>query len=399
MRSIRRLLLPEGVLVAAALVVTRVDSLRSGVADAAPTALAIALGIGALLSLRFHRGRMLLVLLLLGLSDRALTITGIPPAIPDRLAYGFVALLLPLNLMAFALLPERGALTTPGLARLVTVGLEGAAVAFAASLGTEGLAAALERPLLASLTTWTPVPQLGVALGAAALLLFLILWARQPTPIARGLFWAQVAILMALHEHGLNAATTSTWFATAGLVLAFAVLESSYALAYHDGLTGLPGRRALNEALHQLGDRYTVAMADVDHFKACNDRWGHDVGDEVLRMVASRLEGVGGGGRAFRYGGEEFAVLFPGLRPDDVRPHLEALREEVEGSSFALRRRPRPRRKPARRKTRDKLQKIAVTISIGLAESDGRSPPEAIVQAADRALYQAKENGRNRVEG
>jgi len=74
----------------------------------------------------------------------------------------------------------------------------------------------------------------------------------------------------------------------------------------------LPSRRALIERLPSLGRRYTVAMVDVDHFKNFNDTYGHDAGDQVLRMVASRLGEVSGGGTAFRYGGEEFTILFPG---------------------------------------------------------------------------------------
>ncbi|MER3423211.1 MAG: GGDEF domain-containing protein, partial [Nitrospiraceae bacterium] len=79
------------------------------------------------------------------------------------------------------------------------------------------------------------------------------------------------------------------YFAAAGLVLTLAVLQTSYAMAYHDDLTGLPGRRALNETLLKLSGRYTIAMVDVDHFKTFNDQYGHDVGDQVLRMVASHV--------------------------------------------------------------------------------------------------------------
>src|SRR5688500_20279314 len=86
------------------------------------------------------------------------------------------------------------------------------------------------------------------------------------------------------------------------------VIEASYLMAYQDGLTGLPARRALTEALHQMNGKFTIAMVDVDHFKKLNDRYGHDVGDQVLRMLASRLAKVSNGGRAFRYGGEEFEI-------------------------------------------------------------------------------------------
>ena len=95
-------------------------------------------------------------------------------------------------------------------------------------------------------------------------------------------------------------------------MVAIAVLQDTFRMAFRDELTGIPSRRALNERLAALGNRYTIAMLDVDHFKNFNDTYGHDLGDQVLKMVAAHIAGVGGGGKAFRYGGEEFTVLFPG---------------------------------------------------------------------------------------
>src|SRR5215475_3125232 len=98
---------------------------------------------------------------------------------------------------------------------------------------------------------------------------------------------------------------------TAGLIVAAAIVENSYRLAYHDELTLLPGRRAFNEAVMHLEHPFVIAAVDIDHFKSFNDTHGHDTGDQVLKLVAARLAEVGGGGRAFRYGGEEFTVIFP----------------------------------------------------------------------------------------
>src|SRR2546426_9194380 len=103
-------------------------------------------------------------------------------------------------------------------------------------------------------------------------------------------------------------------------------------MAYEDTLTGLPARRALNEALLRLGGQYSVAMIDVDHFKRINDRHGHDVGDQVLKMIAAKLAQVSGGGKAYRYGGEEFAVIFPGRKAEECLADVEALRGVVERS-------------------------------------------------------------------
>ena len=133
---------------------------------------------------------------------------------------------------------------------------------------------------------------------------------------------------------------------TAGLILVFAVLEHGYDIAYRDELTGLPGRRAFNNVMEQLGGTYAIAMCDVDHFKRFNDTYGHDVGDQVLRMVASKLSQVGGGGRAFRYGGEEFLVVFRGRSAGEAEPFVESLRRSIADAGFVLRSPDRPERKP-----------------------------------------------------
>jgi GGDEF domain-containing protein len=172
-------------------------------------------------------------------------------------------------------------------------------------------------------------------------------------------------------------------------------------MAFRDELTGIPSRRALNEQLAALGNRYTIAMLDVDHFKKFNDTYGHDLGDQVLKMVAAHIARVGGGGRAFRYGGEEFTVLFPGKDAEHAIPHLEAVREDVESYRMALRGADRPARARGAKRQRGGWRGrngVSVTISIGVAERNGRSgPPHSVIEAADRALYRAKEKGRNRL--
>ena len=88
------------------------------------------------------------------------------------------------------------------------------------------------------------------------------------------------------------------------------ISRSAYELAYRYQLTGLKGRRAMDEHLQALGRHYAIAMIDIVHFKRFNDTHGHEIGDEVLKMVALEIDQVGGGGSAYRYGGgEEFSVL------------------------------------------------------------------------------------------
>jgi diguanylate cyclase (GGDEF)-like protein len=148
--------------------------------------------------------------------------------------------------------------------------------------------------------------------------------------------------------------------------------------------------------MQSLGRVYTIAMLDIDFFKKFNDRYGHDVGDQVLRMVASHIKRVGGGGKSFRYGGEEFTIIFPGKAKQDVLPHLDSLRESIAGARFWLRGTNRPKKRPEKRIRGKDTRTVSVTISIGTAEP-GRNlaRPSAVLKEADRALYRAKKKGRN----
>ncbi|MBF0266883.1 MAG: GGDEF domain-containing protein [Gammaproteobacteria bacterium] len=172
------------------------------------------------------------------------------------------------------------------------------------------------------------------------------------------------------------------------------LISESYRMAFIDELTNLPGRRALNETLAKLSNQYVIAMLDVDHFKKFNDTYGHDAGDDVLQLLGGRLKNVTGGGQPFRYGGEEFTIVFPGSGLDDVEEHLEQLRESVANRKFSLRK--QERRKKGKSKKSATGRQVNVTISIGYAEPSSRNKtPTQVIKEADKALYKAKKKGRN----
>jgi diguanylate cyclase (GGDEF)-like protein len=261
----------------------------------------------------------------------------------------------------------------------------------------------------------TPLPFAAQLAFAAAAVVLLIRFLLSLKPVESGLLWALAACFLALRFGGIGR-IPSVYFATAAFLLAGTIVETSYLLAYHDELTTLPSRRAFHDALLRLAHPYSLAMVDIDHFKRCNDTYGHDIGDQVLRLVASRLARVSGGGKAYRCGGEEFAIVFPGKTTRDVLDHLEELRAAIEASSFRLRgtdRRQQPRgadrrnSKPsegARRvravqKVANEGSEISVTASIGVATSTQENfTADEVIQAADKALYRAKNAGRNRIE-
>lgn len=355
-------------------------------------------GVALLLGWRFNRSRLLFAMLLVLLADQAMRLASMGfPELGGAISQATM-LLLAGNLAMLSFWRERGVLTSVGLMRLALVLVQ--PLLLAAYFFGQGRAEGWRSPpLLVSVEIpgfgAVPPSLLGCLLAAGVLL---FRYHRNRDPLDHGLFWAMVAGALAtnLVTPGVLA---SYYFGVAGLILIVATLEAAHSMAFRDELTGLLARRALNETLDKLGGGYTVAMVDIDHFKKFNDRYGHDVGDQVLAMVAGRLRRVGGGGRPFRYGGEEFTILFPGRSLDDALPHLEKLRREVARAGFRLRGSDRSRKK-SRGRAKESGRggtTLSVTVSIGVAQRDSRDPHAAVIKAADKALYRAKEAGRNQV--
>ena len=173
--------------------------------------------------------------------------------------------------------------------------------------------------------------------AAAIFLLARFLITRKPADSA--LFWSLAAFFLSLRFTGTTRISV-VYSATAASILAASIIENSYLLAYHDELTTLPSRRAFNDALLRLQNPYSIAVVDIDHFKRFNDTYGHDTGDQVLRLVATNLARVTGGGQAYRCGGEEFTILFPGKTTPEVVDHLEQIArgDRVLGVPHAKRR-------------------------------------------------------------
>jgi len=178
------------------------------------------------------------------------------------------------------------------------------------------------------------------------------------------------------------------------------IVIDAYFLAYRDDLTGLPSRRALNQLALSLGRKYTVAMLDIDHFKKFNDTYGHDIGDQVLKLVAAKIGNVKGGGKAFRYGGEEFTIVFPSKTIEQALPELEAVRQAIENYKIVIRhpqRKTKQERSPKKGGKSADFKTVNVTISIGAAIRVDKQGFEQALKCSDQALYKAKKTGRNKV--
>jgi diguanylate cyclase (GGDEF)-like protein len=358
---------------------------------------------GLLLSLAFRRGRAFFVLLSFTFAYLAfvLFLQYEDAGLMSRTVYAVLCVFVPLNIAIFTLLRERGALNAPGLRRLALPLIEIGAIAAIVFADAGELTDVLYRPLVEHASfSGIQIPQLGMVCTAAAVIVAVVCAVTRGSVIDAA--FAAAAASFALACNGLPSPGAFLWFCTiAGTIVAFAVVQDSHRMAFYDELTGLPGRRALNERLGSLDRSFSLAMVDIDHFKAFNDTWGHDVGDQVLKLVAARLQRVGGGGTAYRYGGEEFTILFPGRRAISVMQHLESLRKDIESYKLMLRESGRPHRPTPGRPmpiASGANKWISVTVSTGVAERGGRlDVPEAVLAAADKALYRAKTDGRNRV--
>ena len=226
------------------------------------------------------------------------------------------------------------------------------------------------------------------------------MWRAWPehTPLQVGSAGALVAFYIAVEWVG-SAHVYASFMAAAGAILIVALVQESHRLAFHDPLTGLPGRRALEERLSSLDGSYVISMVDVDHFKQFNDTHGHDIGDQVLKLAGAAGRGRRRGHRLSLWG-EEFCVVFPDAELEDVLLQLEAIRVSIERYRMAVRRRPsegaRGRREAQGEGVADKH--LSVTVSIGACSPGKRLRTAAqVIKAADEALYRAKQGGRNRV--
>jgi diguanylate cyclase (GGDEF)-like protein len=413
-RTLISLVFPAGILLLAAVLLleTGLVPLSASVIDFYYYAVFLS---GILLAWRFHSSRVLFALLTLLLAHRSLEFFAagsLSSTGPGHIAFEAIAFLLPLNFIILSVVRERG-LVLPSMAlHSCFLFVESVFVAIICRPGQTTDPAFLHSGFLGlDVFRWTIIPPPALLIFTSAFVILLTRFLLYRKPVESGLFWSLAATFLGLQAGGLGRSSRA-YIATGGLILVSSIIENSYHLAYHDELTALPARRAFNEALLGLEEPYVVAAVDIDHFKKFNDTFGHETGDEVLRMVASRLARVTGDGRAFRVGGEEFSILFPGKSLAETLPHLELLRADIEASIFRPRggteRRVTPRgpdRRNVRRKnirprsTPVQNDRLSVTVSIGAAAPTVRTQlVEQVIKSADKALYRAKQSGRNRVE-
>jgi len=360
---------------------------------------------GGLLAWRFHSNRILFSVIVLLLGHHAIHWFAQWSPGPGKIAFDAIALLIPLNFAFLTFFNDRGDEGRTLLWFLALLFFESVFVA-AAARPDQPVPGFLHFSLFRNYHSRVPQPAVLMFLVSLGLLLFRFIQLHRATD--SGMFWSLILAWMGFHS-GVSGTAGTGFFGAAALALAGSIVENTYSLAYHDELTGLNSRRSFNDVTARLKPPYAVAVVDIDHFKTINDRYGHETGDHVLRLVSSKLARVGGGGEAFRVGGEEFTILFPNKNIAAVTDYLELLRLNIENSTFRVRSgqerrkdsRAKDRRAPSKRKsagTARAMTILSVTVSIGIAESRLKTTVEEVIEEADQALYRAKQGGRNKIE-
>jgi diguanylate cyclase (GGDEF)-like protein len=325
---------------------------------------------------------------------------------PASQIFYLLTLLSPALLITYELLPQRSCLQLQGLLTVLLVPLIILLVA--------GLLAINHSLFLSSATDALSTSLIGSYLSALSWMLYFV-----AVGLSLGLSLYQHqsihnsvlgCALMSLITYGwiqLNS-ISAFMFSGMGLLLTINLTISLLQIGYRDDLTQIGNRRALQQTAKTLRGPYSIAMVDADYFKKINDQFGHDLGDQALRVIASLLNQTAEGGKPFRYGGEEFCLLFRGKTEQEVLNALEACRQAIANYDMVVRDkqlRPKklkqgePRRGASKRKGN-----LRLTVSIGVASSDKAhssnsfNPFEQVLKRADQALYRAKASGRNCIQ-
>jgi GGDEF domain-containing protein len=400
-RAIGNLIIPATFLITVAVLALNLDYLPT-----APDTLwllgpSIGITITGTLALSYNRSRIFLVCCLLAFC-LWIQEQDSNPDLVEMIILGMV----PLNILLICFYHERGAFTFFGVLRFLLVAAQFSAVIYLMGHPIE-LGDDLLNPFSNSLAlafAYSPFNQLPTILLLVSFLGCILMLGFDNTPITQGITTALVGLAL-----GYGLPWDQSWeiyIIASALYLGASMIRDSYNMAYRDELTGLPHRRALSEQFLSMGNRYSVAMLDVDHFKKFNDTHGHDVGDQVLQMVAAKIRQVGGGGKAFRYGGEEFSVVFPRMTREDAFYYLDEVRKAIQNYEMVIRKGERveeggdktEKKNRQRGSFRTADTKVSVTISIGVADRiQSGQQPDDVLKTADEALYAAKKAGRNQV--
>lgn len=358
------------------------------------------LAFGLIFGWYFASTRTILSLLVLLAADRAIHLfpatVGDSDSVPATV-FAISAFLLPLNLLAISLVKDDALSAARGVVRLLPIIVQPFIVLWLCDPEQEVLAGAFQVTYGSWFPKeWTPVPQPALWVFAVAGAFHVVQYALRGNSTDASAFWALTAAFIAYHGtrfgwHAVN------FFSTAGLILVVSMIQSAYRRTYRDELTGTEGSVPYEEALAQLGRRYTIAVVSIDQLKSYTGSYGNSIARQVFRIIASKTQATCHGGRVFRVSGEELTILFNNRSSTDSLATLDRVRKTVEATGLVLRKRLHVWERtqgPVVRKGRD--EPLPVTVSIGVAEkTTGNAAFGLVLKAAYRGLYDAKASGGN----
>lgn len=319
---------------------------------------------------------------------------------PAGQVFYLINLLLPCLLLGYEIVPEQSCRQPLGLAAIalspVLIIITGRLMALDSQLFLDSAQQALENSLMGSHLAGT-----ASTLYLAAFCISLWLFTFRQRPLDSSLLGCTLMCYITFGWIHLTS-ISSFMFTAIGLLLCINLIVSLLSIGYRDELTQIGNRRALKQNAKTLRGSYSVAMVDADYFKQINDQHGHDLGDQALRVIATLLRKSASGGKPFRYGGEEFCLLFKGKSRQEVLDILENIRREIAGYDMVIRdkkHRPRATRQGEKRRGATRRNsELRLTVSIGVASSDDNAGFDQVLEKADKALYRAKARGRNQVQ-
>ena len=362
----------------------------------------VLLGIAALIALLVKHSRELSLTLTLAISYWVIQgFLQVPlDTRPAGQIYTLLSLLLPICLIALTAIDEKGWQHRRGIATLLLAPMLLLIVSRLLTFAPEFYLQTSNQLFAAPLwNTRLSLHAGSVHLAASLLSLVLILVRKQSIDSSLlGIALMSFVVFGWLQLPGISA---TLYCGMASLVVANQ-LRDLLNIGFRDELTQIGNRRSLLQSVKSAEPAYSIAIVDADHFKQINDKYGHDIGDQALQVIAAQLDKAGGGSRAFRYGGEEFCLLFKNKSAAETMTTLEALRESIADYKMIIRNKPaRPKNPDTGRQKRGSNARqitLRLTVSIGVADNRAQTSFDDTLKAADKALYRAKSNGRNRVE-
>lgn len=363
----------------------------------------IVLVFGLIFGWYFSHTRMILSLLVLALTDRALFLfpmTGNDPNPLGHTIFSASAFLLPLNLLAFSLLKDTSISSIRGFIRLLAVLVQPFLVLWLCYPEQQDMADTFRQAYLTWVpVNWTPIPQAALLVYLVAGLMQFIRFVVHRDPFDGGSVWALAAVFFAFHGQQFGWQATN-FFSAAGLILFVTLIQSSYQRTYRDDLTGIAGRLAYEEATAQLGKQFAVAVLSIDQLKPYANTLGRSVAEQILKLIAPKVQAACHEGQVFRLSGEELTLLFPNHSAVETVAVLEQVRKTVASTSLYLRDHKRVwedsrgTKQPGRND-----RELPLSVSIGVADKAAEPATlSLVIKSAYRALYDAKSAGGNVVK-